>query len=186
MARLELEPVAWCALLPGPPPCQVVMDEPRRRSWGKKKKNPGLATSESCLNAGRGGEGGARGREIVKLCVGRARRRAALALPGAAREGGPRVPPRAPAALRPPPHARDLGRARHRWSAAPGLESGVPRGRAGERGRGGRERTPRGSTRAELAPRYSNPSTSGTRSFPASGRFLASSVPTAGAGGHQV
>ena len=114
-----------------------------------------------------GEEGGARGHEIVKLCGGRARRRAALALPGLRAKGaraflgahpplgnpparvlvGARVPG---GALRPDqspasPAAGELagGRAGERASGREG-------GRARERGgrAGGRARAPRGSSRA--------------------------------------
>lgn len=74
-------------------PPQVLMDGPRLRRGGKKSLAGDVGKLFECP-----ARRGARGNEIVKLCLGCARRRAAHALPGArAREGGCASPGCAPA-----------------------------------------------------------------------------------------
>lgn len=174
--------LAWCALLPGPPPCQVLMDgRSAAEELGVKSWAGDVGKLFEC-RARR--EAGARGREIVKLCGRRARRRAALALPGAAREGGPRVPRRAPASRQTLPRACSWVRAypAERCAGTGVWPPPVAGKRAGERasrravgreGGRGSEAGGRGlrGALAELAARYSNPSTSGKPIFSAPGRF---------------
>ncbi|XP_072822451.1 uncharacterized protein [Vicugna pacos] len=141
-------------------------------------------------------EGGAGGSEIVKLCLGCARRCAALALPGRTREGA-----RPRGARAPPPPSRVLVGARvprRHQRGAPGGRPGLPArtrrlpgalrgaGRGRGRGRGGRREGPR-----LLQPRAAvrlHVTATQNRARPRSGilrvwEVSASSVPTAGAGG---